>query len=50
MAINNSTQSTKYVTIQKNLKNMEDLKKNLSKEQPNEIHNGKICILQKYCF
>ncbi|CAI6349009.1 unnamed protein product [Macrosiphum euphorbiae] len=47
MEINDGTQSSKYVTIQKNLKNMEDLKKNVSKEQSNEIHNGKICILQK---
>jgi len=46
MAINDGTWSSKYVTIQKNLKNMEGLKKIVSKEQSNEIHNGKICILQ----
>ncbi|CAI6365596.1 unnamed protein product [Macrosiphum euphorbiae] len=40
------TESSKYESIQKNFKNMEDLKKCISEEQSNEIHNGKICILQ----
>ncbi|CAI6366783.1 unnamed protein product [Macrosiphum euphorbiae] len=40
------TESSKYESIQKNFKNVEDLKKCISEEQSNEIHNGKICILQ----
>jgi len=46
MAIKEDTESSKYESLQKNLKNMEDVKKNSSEEQLNEIHNGKICILQ----
>ncbi|XP_060861191.1 zinc finger protein 37-like isoform X2 [Metopolophium dirhodum] len=48
MAINDGTQSTKYGTTQKNLKNMEDLKKNVFKEQPNEIHNDSGMINNPY--
>lgn len=36
------TESSKYEFIQKNLKSMEDLKKNISEEQSNKIYNGKI--------
>jgi len=42
MAIKEDTESSKYESIQKNLKNMEDLKKYVSEEQSNEIHDGKI--------
>ncbi|CAI6365472.1 unnamed protein product [Macrosiphum euphorbiae] len=40
------TESSKYKSIQKNFINMEDMKNFISEEQSNEIHNGKICILQ----
>jgi len=44
MAIKEDIESSKYKSIQKNFKNMEDLKIYVSEEQSNEIHNGKICI------
>jgi len=42
MAMKEDTESSKYEFIQKNLKSMEDLKKNISEEQSNKIYNGKI--------
>ncbi|XP_029344337.1 zinc finger protein 300-like [Acyrthosiphon pisum] len=48
MVIIDGAQSSKYVTIQKNLKNMEDLKKNIFKEQSNEIHNDSNMISTIY--
>ncbi|KAL4122768.1 hypothetical protein QTP88_015043 [Uroleucon formosanum] len=50
IAINVGTESSKYVTVQKNHKNMEYPKENISEEWSNEILYGKICIFQKCLF
>lgn len=44
MAINDDSIESNYEFIQKNVKNMEDLNKNISEEQPNEFHNGKFFL------